>query len=89
MLARGSPPILCYGRLPGLLYKGMSMDRYLEVVTTEDSTSADKSCETLEQAGIPVLIQHVEITTEGTSRPGFTLLVPSQHCNQAQRLVDA
>lgn len=63
------------------------MERYLEVTTVQEASSADRSCEVLERAGIPVLIRHVEILSGESSTPGYTLLVPSQHSNQAQRLM--
>ena len=63
------------------------MERYLEVTTVQEASRADRSCEVLERAGIPVLIRHVEIVSGDFSSPGYTLLVPSQHSNQALRLV--
>lgn len=63
------------------------MERYLEVSTVLEAGKADRSCDMLERAGIPVLIRHIEIMSGDSSMPAYTLLVPSHQSNQAQRLI--
>jgi hypothetical protein len=57
--------------------------------TTTEARIADASCEALEDAGIPVMIEHVDVLEEGERAPGFRLLVPSEHSQEALRLAQA
>jgi hypothetical protein len=49
------------------------MESYQEVITVADFSSADRSCEALEQAKIPVVIRHVELACNGTNSSGCLL----------------
>lgn len=65
------------------------MDRFLVLTTTTEQPLANKTCAVLEDAGIPVMLEHVEITHGETRASGYKLLVPSQFTQTAMRLVDA
>lgn len=69
-----------------LFYKDI-MEKYLEVTTVRESERLDRSCAALERAGIPVIVRHVDIVQGAERHPGFTLLVPSEHSNHAQKLI--
>lgn len=64
------------------------MDRFLVLTTTTERPFANKACALLEDAGIPVMMEHVEITQGNCRASGFKLLVPSQYTQTAMRLVD-
>ena len=64
------------------------MDRFLVLITTTDQRHAEQVCAALEDANIPVMLEHVEIH-DGTLRAsGYRLLVPSQYSQTARRLAD-
>jgi hypothetical protein len=63
------------------------MERYLEIISLEEGATAERSCELLEQAGIPVIRRHIEIARGDQSLPGYTILVPSQHYHEAQSVI--
>ena len=63
------------------------MVRYLEIISLEEGATAERSCELLEQAGIPVIRRHIEIIRGNERLPGYAILVPSQLCNQAQTVI--
>ncbi len=63
------------------------MDRYLEIISLEEGATAERSCELLEQAGIPVIRKHIEIMNGNECLPGYAILVPCQYCNEAQSVI--
>ena len=65
------------------------MERYLEITVTTDEPFATKASHALEAAGIPVMIEHVEVRSGSTVEPGFRVLVPSHLAQNALRLVSA
>jgi hypothetical protein len=62
------------------------MERFLVLFTTTESRVADASCEALEDAGIPVMIEHVDVLDQGSKIAGFRLLVPSHHSQEALKV---
>ena len=65
------------------------MERFLVLTTTTEQPLANRTCAVLEDAGIPVMIEHVEITDGGSRALGFRLMVPSQFTQTAMRLIAA
>jgi hypothetical protein len=64
------------------------MEKFQILTTTTEQSLANKTCAVLEEAGIPVMLEHVEMA-EGRSRvSGFRVLVPIQHTQTAMRLAD-
>ncbi|RMG44050.1 MAG: hypothetical protein D6719_02715 [Candidatus Dadabacteria bacterium] len=63
------------------------MEKYLVLTTTTERSLANRACTTLEQAGIPVLVEHVEISESGLRATGYRVLVPAQFTQTAMRLV--
>jgi len=64
-------------------------DHFLELATTTEQPLADRTCAVLEEAGIPVILEHVEMRARQTFAPGYRVLVPAQFSQTAMRLVDA
>jgi|GEM_PF-1845978 len=64
------------------------MDRFVVLVTTTDQPLAERCCAALEEADIPVMLEHVEIH-DGTLRAsGYRLMVPAQLSTAAHRIAD-
>jgi hypothetical protein len=64
------------------------MDQFLIIATLNHHMIANRTCAALEDAGIPVMLEHVEIEEDGISSTGYRVLVPSQHSSAATRLVN-
>jgi hypothetical protein len=69
-------------------------DRFLVLTTTFEQGLADRTCAVLEDAGIPVILEHVQIadrTPENIAykASGYRVLVPAPHTQTAMRLVTA
>lgn len=63
------------------------MDHYVLLTRISDQPLANKACAALEDAGIPVMLEHVEVTSGATRASSYRLFVPSQFTQTAQRLV--
>ena len=64
------------------------MDRFVVLITTTDQPLAERYCAALEEADIPVMLEHVEIH-DGTLRAsGYRLMVPAQFSTAAHRIAD-
>jgi hypothetical protein len=69
-------------------------DRFLVLTTTFEQALADKTCAVLEDAGIPVILEHVQISERGSKEApykasGYRVLVPAPLTQTAMRLVSA
>lgn len=64
------------------------MEKFLVLTTTTEQILATRTCELLEDSGIPVMLEHIEILDGNTRAHGYRLLVPSQYSQTALRLVD-
>jgi hypothetical protein len=69
-------------------------DRFLVLTTTFEQALADRTCAALEDAGIPVILEHVQISDRDLDdnpyiASGFRVLVPAPHTQTAMRLVTA
>lgn len=65
------------------------MDKYLTLTTTTEQPLANKTCAMLENAGIPVMMEHVELKEGRARSSGYRVLVPSQFTQVAMKLADA
>lgn len=63
------------------------MDHYVLLTRITEQPLANRACAMLEDAGIPVMLEHVEVTTGETRASSYRVFVPSQHTQSAQRLV--
>ncbi|MBX7143872.1 MAG: DUF2007 domain-containing protein [Oligoflexia bacterium] len=63
------------------------MDQYLVLTTTTDQPLANSACALLEEAGIPLMLEHVELSRGARRACGYRLLVPQRYSHKAQRLV--
>ena len=64
------------------------MDDYVLVSRITEQPLANRACAALEDAGIPVMMEHVEIKNGPTRASSFRLLVPSQFTQTAQKVVN-
>ena len=69
-------------------------DRFLVLTTTFEQALADRTCAALEDAGIPVILEHVQISDRNAENipykaSGYRVLVPAPHTQTAMRLVTA
>ena len=62
------------------------MDRYVVLTTIFEQVLANKTCEALEDAGIPVMLEHREVVNDGERASNYRVLVPSQFTQTAMRL---
>jgi hypothetical protein len=65
------------------------MEQFLVLTTTTEQNLANKTCAALENAGIPVMLEHIEIVEGEDRASGYRVLVPSQFTATAMRLVKA
>ena len=63
------------------------MEKFLVLTTTTEQNFAAQTSETLENAGIPVMIEHVEILDGKDLAHGYRVMVPSQHSQSAMQLM--
>jgi hypothetical protein len=64
------------------------MERFLEVTVLTDRTTANRCCEALEDALIPLMLEHVAANENRRGTNGYRLLVPSQFTQRARRIAD-
>jgi|GEM_PF-4336308 len=65
----------------------MTPERFLIIKTTTDQEFAHRACETLENAKIPVLLQHITIDELEVPVSAFRLLVPATKTQTAQKIL--
>lgn len=63
------------------------MEQFLVLTTIKDKILVDRTCGILEGAGIPVILEHVELFEAGESASGFRVLVPATDVVQAKTLL--
>ncbi len=63
------------------------MEQFLVIQTVTDQNLANLSCGALEEAAIPVMLEHVTISEGEQSASGFRILVPSHHTQTALGLL--
>lgn len=62
-----------------------SLDRYILVSTSSLQASVIRATNALEDAGIPVMVQHVFVDAEDSSQ--FRVMVPDRFSNRANELI--
>ena len=63
------------------------MDQFVVLATLSDNILADVVCSALESAGIPVLMEHVEIVQGHLNASGVRVLAPADKAQHAMLLV--
>ncbi|MBN8549407.1 MAG: hypothetical protein J0M12_08845 [Deltaproteobacteria bacterium] len=66
----------------------MNDDHYILLTRISEQPLANKACAALENAGIPVMLEHVEVKSGATRASSYRLFVPSQFTQSAQRVVN-
>lgn len=69
-------------------------DRFLVLTTTFEHGLADRTCAVLEEAGIPVILEHIQVADRTPDNvpykaSGYRVLVPAPHTQTALRLATA
>lgn len=62
-------------------------DRFLCIKVITDQSIADKACNALEEAGIPVILEHLEVGDGDVRALGYRLLTPSTCVQHALKIV--
>lgn len=65
------------------------MDRFIVLTSIAEQTLANSTCEALEEAGIPVILEHREIVDGNQRACGYRVFVPVQHQQAALKLANA
>ncbi len=65
------------------------MDQFVVLATVSDTMVADLICGALEGAGIPVLLEHVEIYDGKLNASGVRILAPSTKAQKAIMLLES
>lgn len=63
------------------------MDHFLMLTTTTSRNKADRLCDRLEDAGIPVILEHIEVRDGALRAIGYRLLVPARNTAVALKLL--
>lgn len=66
-----------------------AVDKFILLTVTSERTIANRTCAALEDAGIPVMIEHEVVSQECDEGAGFRVLVPSQFTQAAMKLTGA
>lgn len=64
------------------------VESFLILATVTDQALANKLSAALEDAKIPVIVEHIEIRDEDTVGVGYRILAPAQFRETAGRLID-
>ena len=64
-------------------------NQFLVLTTVSDRLLADQMCSVLEDADIPVLLEHVELFEGEEVAFGIRVMVPAPHAQRALGMVDA
>ena len=63
-------------------------ERYVSITVFSDPVAADQACSVLEEAGMPVLIQHLEVQDGNIRASGYRVLAPANCVQTAMRLLN-
>ena len=64
----------------------MEIDSFVELASTTEESLINRACTALENAKIPVLIEHIADMSQYGGRSAFRLLVPLRHSQRARRV---
>lgn len=64
------------------------MEKYCAITTVTDQNLANRICAVLEDANIPVMLEHVEVVDNYRRDSGYRILVPSGNLRKAIRLFE-
>lgn len=65
------------------------MERFVVLTSTSEQTLANRTCELLEDRGIPVMLEHREILNGAERASSYRLLVPIEFVQTARKLTYA
>lgn len=65
------------------------MERFVVLTSTSEQTLANRTCELLEDRGIPVMLEHREILNGSERASSYRLLVPIEFVQTAKKLTYA
>ena len=68
---------------------GGHMQKYQILTTISEQPSATRASDLLEGAGIPIVVEHVDLGGGEYPIRGFRVLVPAEFSRSAQRLIAA
>lgn len=60
---------------------------YLVLITSTERSVVNRACNLLEESGIPVMIEHVELLDGPTRARSYRVLVPSEFAQTGMRIV--
>ncbi len=63
-------------------------ERYVSITVFSDPVAADQACSVLEEAGLPVLIQHLEVEGGELKASGYRVLAPANYAQTAMKLLN-
>jgi hypothetical protein len=63
-------------------------DKFVCIKVITSQKVADKACTALEEAGIPVMLQHLELQEGDLKALGFRVFTPSRCVQNASKIVD-
>jgi hypothetical protein len=63
-------------------------ERYVSITVLSDPVAADQACSVLEEAGMPVLIQHLEVEDGAVKVSGYRVLAPANCAQTAMKLLN-
>ena len=64
-------------------------DHFVELTMTTEVSLASQTCAALEEAGIPVMLEHRDIEEGSAHYSGFRLLVPMDYSQSARGVANA
>ena len=63
-------------------------ERYVSITVISDPVAADQACSILEEAGMPVLIQHLEVEEDGMRASCYRVMAPLSCAQTAMKLLN-
>lgn len=63
-------------------------EKFLVLTTHTDLRKANELCSKLESSGIPVLLEHVELTSDELHSQAIRVLVPTSYVQRATSFTD-
>lgn len=66
----------------------MEVEKYIVLGSTTEIVLANRTCAALENANIPVMIEHAEAAPGSKKKVAFRILVPLHYAQAARRISD-
>ena len=65
------------------------MEEFLPITTFSRRDLANRACANLEDIGVPIMLEHIEIIEDGAPYSAYRLLVPTAKRQTALRVVES